>query len=142
MVRAKYGDTVKVHYTGILDDGALFGTTAGKTPLQFTIGKGRFLHGFEDAIVDMYVGEHKVTTIPMEKAFGPRREENILVVKRENFPEHLEVEPGQQLKVPGEEGQSAIITVVDVSESAVTLDTNHPLTGRDLIFSIELVDIM
>jgi len=142
MVRAKQGDTVKVHYTGILEDGSLFGTTVSTAPMQFTIGEGKVIPGFEDAVIDMHVGEQKVTTIPMERAFGPRREENILVVRRKNFPRHLKVEAGQQLKVPVEGDKSAIITVIDVSESAVTLDTNHPLTGRNLIFDIELVDIL
>jgi peptidylprolyl isomerase len=141
MVRAKYGDTVKVHYTGILEDGSLFGTTIGNAPMQFTIGEDRVIPGFEDAIINMHLGEQKVTTIPMERGFGPRREENILAVKRENFPRYLEVEAGQQLKVPLEGNHSAVITVIDVSESAVILDTNHPLSGKDLIFDIELVDI-
>ena len=142
MAMAKYGDTVKVHYTGILDDGSLFGTTVGLAPVQFTIGEGEIIPGFEEAILDMQVGEQKVITISMERAFGPHREENILVVRRENFPGHLGVEVGQQLKIPVEGDRSAIITVIDVSDSVVILDTNHPLSGRDLIFDIELVDIM
>ena len=142
MVRAKYGDTVKVHYSGILEDGSLFSTTAGLAPVQFTIGEGKIIPGFEEAVVDMQVGEQKVTNIPMERAFGPHREENILVMRRASFPGHLEIEAGSQLKIPIEGDRNAVITVIDVSESSVILDMNHPLSGRDLIFDIELVDIM
>jgi peptidylprolyl isomerase len=142
MVRAKYGDTVKVHYTGILDDGSLFATNISDAPMQITIGEDKIIPGFEDAIIDMHVGEKKVITIPMGKAFGPYRQENIMVVQHDNFPRYLKIQAGCQLKIPMEGDQSAVITVIDISESVITLDINHPLCGKDLIFDIELLDIL
>ncbi len=142
MVQAKEGDTVKVHYTGKLDDGTVFDTSDERAPLEFTIGSGQIISGFEKAVVGMEPGEIKTTTIPPEEAYGPRRDDMTLTVEREQFPEEIEPEPGQQLQVQQPDGKAAIVTVSEVSGSTVTLDANHPLAGRPLTFDIRLVDVV
>jgi len=142
MVQAKEGDTVKVHYTGKLDDGTVFDTSDERAPLEFTIGSGQIIHGFEQAVVGMEPGETKTATIPPEEAYGPRRDDMTLTVEREQFPEEIEPEPGQQLQVRQPDGRGAIVTVSEVSGSTVTLDANHPLAGQLLTFDIRLVDIV
>jgi FKBP-type peptidyl-prolyl cis-trans isomerase 2 len=142
MVQAKEGDTVKVHYTGKLDDGTVFDTSDERAPLEFTIGSGQIISGFEKAVVGMEPGEIKTTTIPPEEAYGPRRDDMTLTVEREQFPEEIVPEPGQQLQVQQPDGKAAIVTVSEVSGSTVTLDANHPLAGRPLTFDIRLVDVV
>ncbi|KAF5051317.1 FKBP-type peptidyl-prolyl cis-trans isomerase SlyD [anaerobic digester metagenome] len=142
MAQAKEGDTVKVHYTGKLEDGTVFDTSEERAPLEFTIGSGQIIPGFERAVVGMEPGEAKTATIPPEKAYGPRRDEMTITVDREQFPEDINPEPGQQLQVQQPDGRAAIVVVSDVSESSVTLDANHPLAGQPLTFDIELVDII
>ena len=142
MVQAKEGDTVKVHYTGKLDDGTVFDTSDERAPLEFTIGSGQIISGFEKAVVGMEPGEIKTTTIPPEEAYGPRRDDMTLTVEREQFPEEIVPEPGQQLQVQQPDGRAAIVTVSEVSGSTVTLDANHPLAGRPLTFDIRLVDVV
>jgi peptidylprolyl isomerase len=142
MVQAKEGDTVKVHYTGKLEDGTVFDTSEERTPLEFTIGSGQIIRGFEQAVVGMEPGEAKTATIPPEDAYGPHREDMTLTVDRGQFPEEIKPEPGQQLQVQQPDGRAAIVTVSDVSESTVTLDANHPLAGQPLTFEIRLVDIV
>ncbi|ABN57691.1 MULTISPECIES: FKBP-type peptidyl-prolyl cis-trans isomerase [Methanoculleus] len=142
MAQAKEGDTVKVHYTGKLEDGTVFDTSEERAPLEFTIGSGQIIPGFERAVVGMEPGEAKTATIPPEEAYGPRRDEMTITVDREQFPEDINPEPGQQLQVQQPDGRAAIVVVSDVSESSVTLDANHPLAGQPLTFDIELVDII
>jgi len=142
MAQAKYGDTVKVHYTGKLEDGTVFDTSLDRDPLQFTIGEGQLIPGFEEAVVGMNLGESKTTTIPADKAYGPHREEMVLVVDRNRFPVYLKPEIGQQLQILQADGEAIIVTVTDVSESSVTLDANHPLAGKDLTFDIQLMEIV
>lgn len=142
MTQAKLGDTVKVHYTGKLEDGTVFDTSIDRTPLEFTIGEGQIIPGFEQAVVGMNLGESKTTTIPVDKAYGPYREEMVLVIGREQFPADLHPEVGQRLQLHQVDGQTIIVTVTEVSEGSVTLDANHPLAGKDLIFDIQLVEIV
>lgn len=142
MVQAQRGDTVQVHYTGKLEDGTVFDTSTNRDPLQFTIGEGQIIPGFEQAVVGMNPGESKTVTIPMDQAYGPHREEMVLEVDRKQFPDHLNPEVGQQLQVRQQNGQTMIVTVVEVSETNVTLDANHPLAGEDLTFDIHLVGIV
>ncbi len=142
MVRAKNGDTVKVHYTGKLDDGSVFDTSSASEPLEFTIGQGQIIPGFEQAIIGMSPGESKTVKVSADKAYGQRREEMVLVIDREKFPKHLNPEVGQRLRIPQAGGRTAVVTVTDVSESSITLDGNHPLAGKDLTFDIELVEIV
>ncbi len=142
MAQAKEGDTVKVHYTGKLGDGTVFDTSEEQTPLEFTIGSGQIIPGFERAVVGMEPGETKTATISPEEAYGQHREDMTLAVERGQFPEDINPEPGQQLQVQQPDGRTAIVVVSDVSESTVTLDANHPLAGQPLTFDIELVDII
>ncbi|MDJ0949847.1 MAG: peptidylprolyl isomerase [Alphaproteobacteria bacterium] len=141
MSTAKTGDTVKVHYTGTLADGTEFDTSVGREPLEFTIGEGAIISGFEEAIVGMTLGENKSIEIGSAEAYGPRHEELVQVVEREALPAHLEPEVGMRLQATGPDNRELVLVITDVSDSSVTLDANHPLAGHDLTFSIELVEI-
>jgi peptidylprolyl isomerase len=142
MAQAKIGDVVKVHYTGTLDDGTVFDTSADRDPLEFIVGKGQVIPGFDSAVIDMVPGETRVTVIPAEDAYGAHSPELVTDVDRERFPADMELEIGQQLQVGLADGQQAIVMVVDLSDTAVTLDANHPLAGQTLTFEIELVEII
>jgi FKBP-type peptidyl-prolyl cis-trans isomerase 2 len=142
MAQVKYGDTVKVHYTGKLEDGTIFDSSINRDPLEFTMGKGQVIPGFEQALIGMNPGESKTTKIPADEAYGPHRKEMVLVVERDRFPEHLEPEVDQQLQIRQANGRTILVTVTDVSESSVTLDANHPLAGKDLTFDIQLIEII
>ena len=142
MAQAKEGDTVKVHYTGKLEDGTVFDTSDEEAPIEITIGRGQIIPGFEKAVIGMEPGEKKTATISPEEAYGPRREDMTLTVERGQFPEEINPEPGQQLQVQQPDGRAAVVVVSDVSESTVTLDANHPLAGQPLIFEIQLVDVI
>ncbi|MHB9029873.1 MAG: FKBP-type peptidyl-prolyl cis-trans isomerase [Candidatus Latescibacterota bacterium] len=142
MAQAKDGDTVKVHYTGRLADGAEFDSSQGGEPLEFTIGEGQVIPGFEDAVRGMEPGEKKTITIKSEDAYGPHRDELTTQVDRGQFPSGADPEVGQQYEtVSKDSGQSFIMTVTAVRENQVTLDANHPLAGEDLTFDLELVEI-
>ena len=141
MAQAKTGDTVKVHYTGKLDDKTIFDTSEGREPLQFTIGEGRLIPDFEQAVLGMKPGETKTINIPPERAYGPHHEEMVIVVNRQDIPEDLKPEVNQRLQVQQADGQVCIVTVTSVSESSVTLDSNHPLAGKELTFDIQLAEI-
>jgi peptidylprolyl isomerase len=142
MAKAKTGDTVKVHYTVKMKDGTVCGSSADRDPLQFTIGKGQTLLAMEQAVVGMSPGQSKTIDIPSDQAFGPHRKELVAVIKRDQFPEGVKPELGQQLELKQSQGSdTVVVTITDVSESTVTLDANHPLAGKDLIFEIKLVEI-
>jgi len=141
MAQAKTGDTVKVHYTGKLDDGTVFDTSANREPLQFTIGEGQLIPDFEQSVVGMNPGESKTIQIPSDNAYGPHHEEMVMVVDRKEFPENLEPTVDQRLQVRQQDGQEFAVTVIAVSETQVTLDGNHPLAGKDLSFDIQLTEI-
>jgi peptidylprolyl isomerase len=141
MSHPQSGDTVKVHYTGRLGDGRVFDSSKERGPLEVTVGAGQVIPSFEAALTGMQTGEERTVTIPAEDAYGPHREELIVAVDREEFPDHIEPTVGQALQVKRDDGQSTIVTVVDVSAEQVTLDANHPLAGEDLTFELELVDV-
>lgn len=141
MAEAKNGDKVRIHYTGTLNDGSVFDSSEGEEPLEFTLGSGEVIPGFEQAVAGMQPGDRKEVKIPSDEAYGARNDEWVLVVDRENFPENIEPEVGQQLEL-SQSGQSFTVTVTDVSEDSVTLDANHPLAGQDLTFALELVEIV
>jgi FKBP-type peptidyl-prolyl cis-trans isomerase 2 len=142
MEEAKRGDTVRVHYRLKLDDADEYESTFGEVPIEFKLGAGEVIEGFEDAVTGMKPGEEKTVDIPTDKAYGRRREDLVFEVDTKDFPVDLKPEIGKRLQIQHSEGQAATVTVTDVSESNVTLDANHPLAGKDLTFDIELVDIV
>jgi peptidylprolyl isomerase len=142
MAQVKAGDIVKVHYTGKLEDGRVFDTSTGRDPLEFSVGAGDVIEGFDQAVVGMSPGETKTATIPANEAYGPHREEMIIEVDRERFPSDFRPEIGRRLEMRRPDGDVMRFVVTDVSESTVTLDANHPLAGEDLTFDIELVEIV
>ncbi|MEA5571251.1 peptidylprolyl isomerase [Calothrix sp. UHCC 0171] len=141
MTQAKLGDTVTVHYTGKLTDGTVFDSSDGGSPLEFTLGEGQLIPGFEEAVVGMNAGESKTTHIPVEQAYGEYRPEMVIEVERDQMPPELEPEVGQQLQIQQPTGQVIPVVITDISESTVRLDANHPLAGEDLVFDIQLVAI-
>ncbi len=141
MSQAKSGDKVKVHYTGTLDDGSTFDTSSGRDPLEFTIGEGQVIRGFEDAVIGMNAGESTTTKILAEDAYGPHREEMVIVVDRARLPQDLNPHVGEQLEIRRPDGQFFAVMITGVSEADITLDANHPLAGKNLTFNIELVEI-
>jgi len=142
MAEARYGDTVRVHYTGRLADGTVFDTSLGQEPMEFTLGAGQVIPGFEEAVVGMNPGESKTVEVPAEQAYGPHREELVLEIDRRQVPPNLELEVGQQLVLRQAPDRLIRVTVADLSETTVTLDANHPLAGKDLTFEIQLVEIV
>jgi len=141
MATAEKGSTVKVHYTGKLEDGTIFDSSKERAPLEFTIGEGTVIPGFEAAVIGMQTGESKSATLPPEEAYGERRSDRLLTVDREQLPDDLDPEVGQQLELKQPDGRKVPVTVARVSDSDVTLDANHPLAGRELAFEMELVEI-
>lgn len=141
MAQARAGDTVRVHYTGRLGDGTVFDSSQGHDPLEFTLGTGQVIAGFDAAVSGMSPGDARTVTIPVDEAYGPRRPEMVQTVPREQFPTHVEPELGQQFQVTNGQ-QMAVVTVTQVSEEGVTLDGNHPLAGQDLTFELSLVEIV
>ncbi|MDP8256128.1 MAG: peptidylprolyl isomerase [Candidatus Alcyoniella australis] len=142
MTKAKDGDTVKVHYTGTFDDGSEFDTSKGSDPMEFCIGAGEIIDGFEQALIGMSIGDKKTENIPADNAYGQRKDEMVFVVEKEQFPPEIAPQVGQRLQVPMQNGQMLPVTITEISETEVTLDANHPLAGRDLTFKIELVEIV
>ncbi len=141
MSEAQKGDTVHIHYTGRLEDGTVFDTSQDRDPLEFKLGEGRVIPGFEDAVEGMAPGDSKTARIPSTRAYGPRKDELVLSVPKEQIPEGIEPEVGQQLEMQTAEGQRVPVRIVEVQEEAVQLDANHPLAGQDLTFDIMLVKI-
>jgi peptidylprolyl isomerase len=142
MARAKDGETVRVHYTAKMEDGKVVDSTADQDPWEFTLGKGNVIPGFEQAVIGMSPGESKTVKVSSDKAYGPHLKERILEIDRNRFPKHITPEVGQHLRIPQQDGTTAAVTVTAVSESKVTIDGNHPLAGKDLVFDIELVAIV
>ena len=142
MARAKHGDTVKVHYQGTLEDGTVFDSSREREPLEFTLGGGNIIAGFEEVVTGMETGETRRERIPADKAYGSRRDDMVMEVDRQQVPNDIELELGQQLQVRQESGQAVPVTVTNLSDETVTLDANHPLAGKDLMFEIELLEIV
>lgn len=140
-MQAKKGDSVAVHYTGRLDDGSIFDSSVSRSPLSFTLGDGNMIKGFDAAVYGMVIGDKKTVTIPAVEAYGERRQDMMIDVPLNQVPPHIQPEIGLQLTLQGEGGHPMPVTVVFVDEEKITLDANHELAGRDLIFDIELVSI-
>ena len=142
MAKIQDGTVVKVHYTGKLNDGTVFDTSDGREPLEFTIGQGQVIPGFENAVKEMEPGEKKTITIPSDEAYGPHNQDMVIQVPKEHLPADIPQDAdaiGQQLLLRHPSGQEFPATIVAVSEDQITLDANHPLAGHDLTFDIELV---
>ncbi|MEE4362238.1 MAG: peptidylprolyl isomerase [Pseudomonadales bacterium] len=142
MSRAQTGDTVRVHYRGTLSDGAQFDSSHGGEPLEFKLGEGRLIPGFESAVEGMTPGETCTTLIVSTEAYGPRRDELVAQVQRDQLPDDLSLEVGQTLQMKDPEGNPFVVHVSAMGDEQVTLDANHPLAGKDLNFEIELVEIL
>lgn len=142
MAKAKQGDTVKIHYTGTLEDGTVFDTSSGREPIEFTLGTGQVIAGFDKLVTGLEVGETKKETIPMDDAYGPHMKERVMAMDRTQFPKDMEFQVGQQLALQSETGQVVNVMVVEMTEDLVTLDGNHPMAGKDLTFEVELVEIV
>jgi peptidylprolyl isomerase len=142
MTEASSGNTVRIHYTGRLTDGTEFDTSAGSEPLEFELGAGQIISGLDEAVTGMKVGETSTVTVPADKAYGPHHPEAVSAVPRENIPEGIALEPGLRLQAQREDGTALALTVVEIGEDRVTLDANHPLAGRDLVFELELVEVL
>ncbi len=141
MAQVQSGDTVRVHYTGTLDDGTVFDSSKGRDPIEFTVGGGQVIAGFDAAVSGMAEGESKKITIPAAQAYGERRDELMLQVDRSQFPADVEPQVGQQFQMSQGE-QNFVVNVAAVDGEQVTLDANHPLAGQDLTFELELVDVV
>ena len=142
MAEAKQGDTVQLHYMGKLPDGTIFDSSRERRPLQFTIGNGQVIAGFEQAVIGMKVGDLKTARIPMEQAYGPRRDDLVVTMDRSKLPPGLNPKVGQRLEMTQVDDQTSLVTVTGATESTLTLDANHPLAGKELTFDIELVGIL
>lgn len=141
MPKAKAGDNVKVHYTGKLTDGTVFDSSEGRDPLEFEIGAGMMIKGFDAAVEGMEVGDKVTKEIVAEEAYGEARQDLVFDVPKSNLPEDLKPEVGQQLAMTQPNGQQVPVTVAKVEDEKVIIDANHQLAGKDLVFDIELVEI-
>ena len=141
MSAAKSGDTVSIHYTGTLDDGSQFDSSAGREPLEFTLGSGQVIAGFDAAVTGMAVGDKKSVRMEADEAYGERREELVQEVPRSALPDEIKPEEGMALQSQSPEGHIMNLIVTGVSDDSITVDANHPLAGQALSFDIELVKI-
>ena len=142
MTQAKQGDTVSVHYMGMLENGTIFDSSSGREPLQFVIGEGMLIPNFEQAAIGMTPGESKTIKIPSDEAYGSYHDELVMAVERKEFPPDFEADVGERLRIRQADGEEFIATVTQISETSVTLDANHPLAGECLVFDIQLVEIV
>jgi peptidylprolyl isomerase len=142
MQEAKKGDKVKVHYHGKLTNGETFDSSAGREPLEFEVGSGSVIKGFDEGVSGMKVGEKKTISIPVDEAYGERSEDMLIEFPKDRFPKDMEIKEGMQLMMSNGTGQNIPVIVTEVKDDAVILDANHPLAGEDLIFDIELVEIV
>jgi len=139
--KIKDGDTVKVHYTGKLEDGTVFDSSKEREPLEFTLGEGQLIPGFEKAVTELEVGKSKEVIIPAENAYGEPREDLIISVPKDQLPDDVEPQVGMQLQVNQPNGEPVPVRITEVGEEKLTLDANHPLAGKTLTFDIEVIDV-
>ena len=142
MTQAKIGDKVKVHFTGYLEDGTVFGSTMDEESFEFTIGEKNMLPGFENAVVGMQKGDIKTITLSPEDAYGPHKKELVSAMERSGFPKEIPLEVGKKLRVRTQDGKYTMVTIKDFTEDSIVLDENDPLAGKTLSFKIELIEII
>lgn len=142
MTTAQQGDTVHIHFEGTSQDGEIFASSHEGRPVEFTLGEGKVIPGIEEAVAGMSEGESKTVQLPSHKAFGNRREELVVTVDREEVPTNENLEVGQRVQFQRKDGGHLEATVTDISDSSVTIDANHPLSGKGVTFEIELVRIV
>jgi FKBP-type peptidyl-prolyl cis-trans isomerase 2 len=141
MQAVKNGDTVRVHYHGRLTNGTTFDSSEGRDPLEFTVGAGNVIKGFDNGVVDMTVGEKRTLNIPVEEAYGPKNDELVMEFPKDNIPADLNPQVGMDLQMSNPQGQVFPVKVAAIGDNSITLDANHPLAGENLVFDIELVEI-
>jgi FKBP-type peptidyl-prolyl cis-trans isomerase 2 len=142
MAQAKQGDNVRVHYTGTFTDGTIFDSSVQREPLQFILGAGQLIPGFEQAVIGMQPGEARTVIIVADDAYGPRKDTLVFMVDRNVMPAHVNPAVGQRFQIRQRDGATMVVMVTAVSESNITLDANHPLAGKDLTFEIQLLEIL
>ena len=142
MAQVKSGDKIKVHYHGKLTSGETFDSSEGRAPLEFEVGSGMVIKGFDDGVTGMSVGEKKTVNIPYNEAYGPRNPEMVIEMLKDKFPKDLDIEVGMPLGMSDQQGHQFQVTIVEIKEEVVMLYANHPLAGQDLIFDLELVEIV
>jgi FKBP-type peptidyl-prolyl cis-trans isomerase 2 len=141
MAVVKSGDVVAVHYSGRLTTGELFDSSEGREPLEFTVGAGQMIPGFDAGVMGMSIGDKKTLNIAPEQAYGEWNEENTVQFPKENLPPDLQVEMGMQLQMRSQDGMPFTVTVIEITDDAIVLDANHVLAGKELVFDIEMVSI-
>ncbi len=141
MEEIKNNDNVKVHYTGKLESGQVFDTSENREPLEFTIGEGKLIPGFEKGVVGMKKGDKKEIKIPFEEAYGSKREELVYEIEKKHLPEDIDPKVGMQLMSKSQEGHENVVFVKEVKDNSIVIDANHPLAGKNLIFEIEVVEV-
>jgi len=142
MQQVKSGDKVKVHYHGKLTSGETFDSSAGRQPLEFEVGSGMVIKGFDDGVTGMKVGDKKTINIPAESAYGEKNPDMLIEYPKSQFPENIELQVGTDLMMSSASGQQFQVKIADIKDDVVILDANHPLAGEELIFDIELVEIV
>ncbi len=142
MAQVKKGDKIKVHYHGKLTSGETFDSSADWEPLEFEVGSGMVIKGFDDGVTGMSVGEKKTVNIPFNEAYGAKNPEMIIEMPKDRFPKDMEIEVGMPLGMSDQEGQQFEVTIVEIKDDVVLLDANHRLAGQDLVFDLELVEIV
>jgi peptidylprolyl isomerase len=141
MEQAKSGDHVKVSFIGKMENGAIFATSQGHEPLEFTIGDGSVLPGVDQAVAGMALGEHKTITLPPQEGFGEQNDSLIVTVERSHFPKDFEPQEGMELHIPQPDGSIVFFKILQILNDKVKLDANHPLAGKTLTFELELLEI-
>jgi FKBP-type peptidyl-prolyl cis-trans isomerase 2 len=142
MKQVKSGDKVKVHYHGKLTNGETFDSSEGRAPLEFEVGSGMVIKGFDDGVTGMTVGDKKTISIPYNEGYGPSNPDMIIEMPKDRFPEDMQLEIGLPLMMSDGSGQNFQVVVTGIKEDSVMLDANHPLAGKDLVFDLELVEIV